>query len=69
MSPMALFASGETVSGFVSADTLKIIGDAFKGIQFDVNSGIGIALPIALGIMSVFFVIRMMIGFFKSVAQ
>lgn len=56
--------------GGVFMDTLKTaLTTAFTGVKTDTLDIMGVALPAALGIVSVVMAVKIGINFFKSVAQ
>ena len=60
-------ADGET--GTSGTDLTSTVSSSFNGISDSIFTYIGIALPIALGIVAAIFGIKFAIRFFKSIAS
>lgn len=53
----------------MTTELKTVFTTALETVATDVTGMVGIAFPIALGIMGLFLAIRLGIGFFKSVAN
>lgn len=67
MNAIALLSEGAGAKGLITEQIVNAFTDGIATIQLDATTMLVTALPVALGIMGLYWVVRKGVGFFKSV--